>query len=103
MKSFILFIILSFTFFSSPDLKESQSVNGETKTTAFKILKEKCNVCHVQKNRNRVFTLDNMNKNSRRIYRQVFLWKRMPKGNDNNLTTEEYNQLKNWLASINLN
>ena len=94
MKSFILLIMLSSIFISNQ--------NSEQKIKAFKVLKEKCNVCHIQKNRNRVFTLDNMNKNGKRIHRQVFVWKRMPKGKNIKLTEEEYQLLKDWLTSINI-
>jgi len=99
MKSFITIIILSFTFFTNQNFVEK---NSNLKTEAFKILNTKCNVCHKKKNRNRVFTIDNMDKNAKRIYRQVFVWKRMPKGKDIKLTNEEYHQLKNWLTSINI-
>jgi len=94
MKSFILLIMLSSIFYTNK--------NSTQKVQAFKVLKEKCNICHVQKNRNRIFTLDNMDNNGKRIHRQVFVWKRMPKGKNIQLTNEEYQQLKDWLTSINI-
>jgi len=71
------------------------------KELAFKVLQTKCNVCHEQKNKRMIFTLDNMDSRGKKIYRQVFKWKRMPKGNEIKLTAEELTQLKSWNLSLN--
>lgn len=67
---------------------------------AFVVLANKCNVCHRTQNPNRVFTLDNMNGLAKKINRQVFVWKRMPKGNKIKLNTKEKLALKNWINKL---
>lgn len=64
---------------------------------AFKILESKCNACHRKKNPFILFNQKNMSKRAPRIYRMVFLERRMPKGNEVKLTQEEYNKLEQWL------
>lgn len=66
---------------------------------AFQILDAKCNVCHLNRNRKRVFTPENMNKWSDEVYKQVFVRKRMPKGNKIRLDAEEYSLLFTWIKS----
>jgi len=103
MKSVIIITLISITFSSIENL--SSSLITETplskKEQAFQILQTKCNVCHEKKNKRRVFTLENMDQNKKRIYRQVFKWKRMPKGNEIELTPKESAQLKEWILSKN--
>lgn len=69
---------------------------------AFQILDSKCNVCHRKKNPFKVFKPKNMEKHAPKIYKQVFVYRRMPKGNDIQLTEEEYQTLRNWLNTQNL-
>lgn len=64
---------------------------------AFTVLQTQCNICHRDQNPSKVFTTENMNGFAKKIKRQVFVWKRMPKGKDNNLTEEEKEILKAWL------
>ena len=71
----------------------------DTKGTAFQILDNKCNVCHQKRNKRRVFTLENMNPWANDIYKQVFIKKRMPKGNKIKLNTKEYQELLTWITS----
>lgn len=78
------------------------SSHSIVKIKAFKILEKKCNVCHVKKNRRKIFTLDNINLFGSEIYTQVFVKKRMPKGNKIELTKSEYIALKNWLNTLNI-
>jgi len=70
------------------------------KEEAFEILKNKCNVCHVKENPSKVFTIDNMDRYNKRIKRQVFLFKRMPKGNKIKLSKEEKETLKHWIKTV---
>ena len=70
------------------------------KTKAFEILTNKCNVCHLKRNRRRVFTEDNMNGWSNDVYKQVFIKRRMPKGKNIKLTTEEYQALLTWISPL---
>lgn len=77
-----------------------QSVNeNPKKTAALKILQNKCNVCHKKRNPFMIFKLKNMDKRAKRIYKQVFVKKRMPKGDDIKLTLEEYKILEEWLKT----
>ncbi len=69
------------------------------KEKAFLILNNKCNVCHSKRNRQRVFTLDNMNTWSDDIYKQVFIKKRMPKGKKIKLTSQEYQDVLTWIST----
>lgn len=69
------------------------------KTKALKILQNKCNVCHKKRNPFMIFKQKNMDKRAKRIYKQVFVKKRMPKGDEVKLTKEEYNILETWLKT----
>lgn len=69
----------------------------ELKEAAFQVLKSKCNVCHVKQNPRRVFSLENMEEFAARIYKQVFVKKRMPRGRKIKLTQDEYETLQNWI------
>ena len=42
-----------------------------------------------------------MDRHAKKIYKQVFVYRRMPKGDSVKLTDEEYQTLKNWLKSKN--
>ena len=75
----------------------------DPKEKAFLLLNSKCNVCHRKQNPFKVFTRKNMNKNARKIYQQVFVKRRMPKGDKVRLTEENYQTLTNWLQTQNIN
>lgn len=70
------------------------------KEKAFKILTNKCNVCHNRRNKRKIFTEDNMNSWSQDVYKQVFIKKRMPKGKKIKLTGKEYQDLLTWVSSL---
>lgn len=80
-------------------LAQSTVVSDEWKLNSFEILQAKCNVCHVRQNPWKVFTLENMNKFAPKIYKQVFVKKRMPRGNKIKLTELEYATLEKWLLT----
>lgn len=80
-----------------------QNPELQLKQAAFEVLKTKCNVCHRKKNPFRIFSLKNMDRHAPRIYKQVFIFKRMPKGDQIKLTDEDYQTLKHWLKSKNIN
>lgn len=65
----------------------------------FRILDSKCNTCHRRQNPFMVFKPGNMERRARKIYRMVFVEKRMPKGNEVKLTAREYESLENWLKT----
>ncbi len=95
------FTALSFLAINPPknnlfgDLKpHPTSSHSVVKIKAFETLKKKYNVCHVVKNRRKIFTLDNMNLFGSKIHTQVFVKKRMPKGKKTALTKSEYTTLK---------
>ncbi len=66
---------------------------------AFKILDNKCNVCHRKRNKRRIFTKENMHTWSNDIYKQVFVKKRMPKGKNIKLSSNEYQKLLTWIST----
>jgi len=104
---FLIFLTLAILSISEVgSLEASNSLNpfakdNPIKEQAFRILEAKCNVCHKKKNKRRIFTYENMDGYRKRIDKQVFKWKRMPKGRDIKLTAEEYAQLKTWITSLN--
>jgi uncharacterized membrane protein len=69
----------------------------DLKTKTFKILDNKCNVCHKKRNPFMVFKPKNMERRAKKIHHQVVVTKRMPKGNEYPLTKEEYATLLKWL------
>lgn len=75
--------------------------NTPLKIQAFNILEHKCNVCHRKKNPFMVFNMKNMDKRAEKIDKMVFVYKRMPKGDDIKLTSEERETLKSWIQSLN--
>lgn len=105
----IIGIILSFLAEQHPKRDFSQSyvpaksmntvIEDSIQLRAYKILSNKCNVCHAKRNRRRVFTDENMNPWAKDIYKQVFIKKRMPKGKKIKLTNEEYQELLTWISS----
>lgn len=75
----------------------------DLKKQVFTILDTKCNVCHRKQNPFKIFRLKNMDKHAPKIYEQVFIKRRMPKGDKIKLTEQEYQTLKQWLTTKNLN
>ncbi len=69
------------------------------KLKAFEVLEKKCNACHLKDKKNYFFTLDNMDGFAKKINKQVFIKKKMPKGVENNLTNKEEQILKTWVES----
>ncbi|MBL4594109.1 MAG: hypothetical protein JKX68_09880 [Flavobacteriales bacterium] len=109
MKTIILLTLISSTLFVNPssylmEVKKYSSVEfGVTKSDkAYQVLTNKCNVCHKTQNPRKVFTRENMNALAPKIYKQVFVRKRMPRGNKIKLTNVEYAILENWLLTLNL-
>jgi len=102
MKQII--ILLTIIFFAV--LSEAESIastatisdtSSPAKQEAYAVLQAQCNTCHRTQNPTKVFTTENMNGFAKKIKRQVFVWKRMPKGNENKLTEKEKEILKTWL------
>lgn len=84
-------------------LPEAMFGNDLLKKATFNILETKCNVCHRKQNPFMIFKEKNMIKRAPKIYRMVFIERRMPKGNEFILTSEEYAILEKWLLTQELN
>jgi len=99
MKKIISLSILSCWLILSYGMNQSDNYFKMSieQQKAFEILDAKCNSCHINSNPSKYFTLNNMNGFAKNINRQVFFWKRMPKGNKMKLTIEEKQILKTWL------
>lgn len=67
------------------------------KQSAFTVLEDKCNGCHKIQKPAYLFTLKNMDIHAADINKQVFIKKKMPKGEGNELTTLESAALRKWL------
>ena len=93
-------VLLSFSFKETAEIAAVQSPDPKLKAKALIVLQNKCNVCHRKKNKSVIFTKENMNSKSRKIYKQVFVKKKMPK-EDVVLTTGERKDLQLWLDSLN--
>jgi len=103
MKQILIIIIAAYfsvitDIISTTKLKPNYTIPiSIPKQEAFTVLEIQCNTCHRDQNPSKVFTPDNMNGFAKKIKRQVFVWKRMPKGKNNNLSEEEKQILKTWL------
>ena len=76
-----------------------RAIYDDISTKALEVLQTKCNVCHVKQNPRKVFTPENMDGFAPKIYKQVFIKKRMPRGKKIKLTDEEYQILLTWITS----
>ena len=78
-----------------------QFVYGQdVKKEAFKILESKCNDCHRIEKKESIFSLENMDMYARKINRQVFIFKVMPKGDEVKLSDKEKASLKTWIKWV---
>ncbi len=100
------FILLSAFMVNTEVTKEEDPFSLESKdqlkTDAFEILDTKCNVCHRKQNPFMVFKPKNIENRAKKIYKMVFVERRMPKGNEVRLTDEEYSKLEKWLFTQNI-
>jgi uncharacterized membrane protein len=100
----ILIILVASLLAGMPTQVHSQTpVSGAeapVKDDALKVLNEKCNVCHRRQNPRKVFTDTNMDELAPAIYKQVFIKKRMPRGNTIKLTEADEKALKDWLKTV---
>ncbi len=90
------------TFISITSVYQSPNNTDPIQKQALEILETKCNVCHRKQNPFKVFNSKNMNRHASKIYTQVFVKKRMPKGDKVKLSNEEYDTLKKWLNTQNI-
>ncbi|UII30698.1 hypothetical protein LVD17_20605 [Fulvivirga ulvae] len=66
------------------------------KDQVLRVLKAKCNFCHRVQNPDKVFNAHNMEEYQAKIYQQVFIFRRMPKGKTE-LTETERQALLSWV------
>ncbi|WP_118952117.1 hypothetical protein [Taibaiella helva] len=101
LAAFLLFACCAF----APQPRDRKGVaattteDGAVRQKALNILEARCNFCHATQNPSKVFTKDNMNDHARNIYKQVFVWRRMPKNKAVTLSAEEEQALKRWLSA----
>ena len=94
----LILLTCSFTPKQKEQLRATaKQEDSSIKAKAFSILETKCNFCHNRQNPRKVFTSENMDGHAGNIYRQVFVWRRMPKNNAVTLSSEEQETLKRWL------
>lgn len=91
--TFILFMTFSFLSFG-------QKVNSNViENKALRVLELKCNVCHVSDYPRNIFSIENINDFSKKIYKQVFIKEKMPKGDSIKLSDEEKGILLDWIKT----
>lgn len=96
--------ITTLSAFISPVIKPAMTVaTAQQKKAAFQVLNTKCNVCHRKQNKKKIFSLQNMSGFAPLINQQVFVLRRMPRGKKIKLTANDYQTLKSWLLTQNLN
>lgn len=88
-------LLLSIAFLNS----KAGLPDRDPKKAALTVLEQKCNVCHRTNNPGKVFTIENMESLAPKIYKQVFVKRRMPKGRDIRLTEVESQVLKSWVET----
>jgi uncharacterized membrane protein len=97
----LLVVVLMYGFHPAPANVHPGPVAGRkgdsVKDQALTILQGKCNVCHERQNPGKVFTTANMETHAPKIYKQVFVKQRMPRGNTIKLSQEEKDTLLRWL------
>lgn len=98
LTAIALLALICCSFIPQNKQRETSTANN-IKVRALEILETKCNSCHSSQNSSRVFTLDNMDRYAAAIYKQVFVWRRMPRKNATVLSPEEQEELKCWLRA----
>ena len=99
----VLIILIASLLTAIPAEVHSQTPENRTaapvRDNALKVLNEKCNICHRRQNPRKVFTDINMDELAPAIYKQVFVKKRMPRGNTINLTETDQKALMDWIRT----
>lgn len=75
----------------------AQEKNDELQAKVLTILSAKCNICHSKQNPGKVFSSSNIHLYAPEIRKQVFVKKRMPRGQKIVLTDPEKDILQTWL------
>lgn len=100
MKMQILISTLVLFFLLSAWAELRAQTQEYVKDKAYNILNTKCNTCHRRQNPFMVFSRRNMDRRAGKIYQQVFIEKKMPKGDEVELSTEEAETLLIWISSL---
>lgn len=82
-----------------PSEERAEEQEPDFRIAVLRILETKCNQCHRRQNPFMIFKERNLEKRAKKIYRQVFELKRMPKGDEYTLTEKEYRTLRQWLKT----
>jgi len=96
----IIFLAIGFQLNGQVNHNSSSTKIPDSNFEVLQLLKQKCNACHKADSPEYVFTQENMETFARKINRQVFVWKRMPKGKEVKLTKSEKVILKEWIRSL---
>lgn len=106
MKTFIRTIVIltitgcCYAFHPGPHAQTlDEGGDADLKKKALIVLQTKCNVCHTRQNPRKVFTVENVDGLAPKIYKQVFVKRRMPRGNEIKLTAAEEATLLSWLKT----
>jgi uncharacterized membrane protein len=102
IKSIVIILLIGscYSFQSGSNAQIPDRHHGsDLKMKALTILQTKCNVCHQTRNPRKVFTNDNMETYAPKIYKQVFIKRRMPKGDEIKLTPQDEQVLMSWLQT----
>lgn len=95
--SLTLCLILPLTKILAQANHSNSRENTMIQANALKVLQDECNACHKVYHPSKYFELENMNAYAKKIERQVFLWKRMPKGKEHTLSEHQQSVLKIWI------
>ena len=76
-----------------------QTISTPEKKAAFEILENHCNECHKDKKKKYIFTEENMTSFATKIHQQVYVKKKMPKGELFPLSVKEEATLLKWLET----
>jgi uncharacterized membrane protein len=90
---------IPFTFDKESTFILEQTISATNKKAAFEILENHCNECHKDKKKKYVFTEENMSSFATKIHQQVYVKKKMPKGELFPLSVKEEATLLNWLET----
>lgn len=95
----LIFYVLSMIAVSVKAGSPGVGGNDDVKARALVVLEQKCNVCHAKKNPRKMFTPATMSLHAEKIYKQVFVKRRMPKGDAVRLSAQEEAALLQWLET----
>ncbi|MEO1655831.1 MAG: hypothetical protein AAFU64_19980 [Bacteroidota bacterium] len=110
----ILFTILSAGSFQLSELAKTSAahlldhlmlgrLSDDQKKEVFSILDAECQVDHRKEKPFMVFSKKKRERRAPKMHKQVFVKRRMPKGNQIRLTEQEYATFSEWLNTLKIN